>query len=137
VKGQASKRRIIDFALYIAIGLAVLGFAAVYAVRAVRTGENGELPVKWIGLTGETAVLFGYVGRAMRRYWRRSRFWAGFLGFFVVHSVLYIVVLMRVERFPLLNFVFIGFAEWLALAYLLDFLLEQRARRGTPSSNQP
>jgi hypothetical protein len=125
VRKRAANRRLIDFVLYITIGLALVAFAAIYAIHAVRTGGKGELPLKWIGLVGETAVLFGYVGRAMRPYWRNGRFWAGFLGFFAAHSVVYIIVLLRTEQFPLLWFVFIGYLEWAALAYLLHLLLRE------------
>ncbi len=123
---RSAKSRLVDFALYVIIGMAVVAFAAVYAIYAVRVGGKGELPLKWIGLVGETAVLFGYGVRAMRPYWRNGRFWAGFLGFLTAHSVVYTLVLLRVEQFPLLWFVFIGYLEWVALAYVLDVLLRQR-----------
>lgn len=123
VKGRGTRRRLIEFGLYLLIALAVLVLAAVLGFHAVRTGGTGELPLKWIGLAAETAVLFGYVVRAMRQYWRNRRFWAGFLGFLVAHSAAYVVVLLRVEQFPLLLFVFVGYAEWLALAYMLELLL--------------
>jgi hypothetical protein len=126
-KGK-TKGRLIDFALYVAIALAVVVFAAIYAEHAVRTGQRGNLPLKWIGLVGETAALFGYVARAMRSYWGNSRFWAGFLGFFAAHSVAFVIVLLRVQQFGLLWFVFIGYAEWLALAYLLGLLLREDVR---------
>jgi hypothetical protein len=114
---------LIDLLLYTAIGLGVVAFAAIYALHAVRTGGNGQLPLKWIGLAGQTGVVFGYVGRAMRSYWKNRRFWAGYLGFFAAHLVAYVVVLLRVERFPLLWFVVIGYIEWVALAYLLELVL--------------
>jgi len=124
MKKRMGGSRLIDFLLYTIIALGVLAFGAIYAVHAVRTGEKGELPLKWIGLAGETAVVFGYCVRAMRSYWKRGRFWAGLLGFFAVHLAVCSALLLRVERLGLLWFVFIAYAEWLALAFFLAFLLD-------------
>jgi len=123
VSKRTPKTRLVDFVLYTLVGFAVVAFAAIYALHAARTGGNGELPLKWIGLAGETAVLFGYVGRAMRAYWRHARFWAGFVGFFAAHLVACVILLLNVERFPLFWFVPIAYLEWVALAYLLGLLL--------------
>lgn len=111
-----------DLALEVLAGLAVVAGIIAYA----EFGPFHWMPgLRWWGLTAETGVLFGYVGRAMRPYWSNGRFWAGFLGFFVAHSVVYIIVLLRTEQFPLLWFVFIGYLEWAALAYLLHLVLRE------------
>ena len=114
------RHRIRDLGLEVLAGLAVVAAIIAYA----EVGPFRWMPgLRWWGFIGETAVLFGYVARAMRSYWRNTRFWAGFLGFLAAHSVVYVTVLLRVEQFPLLWFVFIGYLEWVALAYLLGLLL--------------
>jgi hypothetical protein len=117
------QHRLRDLGLEVLFALAVVAAIFLYA----EFGPFHWIPsIRWWGFVGETVVLFGYVGRAMRPYWRNGRFWAGFLGFLTAHSVVYTVVLLRVEQFPLLWFVFIGYLEWVALAYVLDVLLRQR-----------
>jgi len=119
------RHRIRDLGLEVLAGLAVVAAIIAYA----EVGPFRWMPgLRWWGFIGETVVLFGYVARAMRSYWGNTRFWAGFLGFFAAHSVAYVIVLLRVEQFGLLWFVFIGYAEWLALAYLLGLLLREHVR---------
>jgi hypothetical protein len=120
-----SKHRLRDLGLEALFGLAVVAAIVLYA----EFGPSHWIPsIRWWGFMGETVVLFGYVGRGMRPYWRNGRFWAGFLGFLSAHLVVYTVVLLRVQQFSLLWFVFIGYLEWVALAYLLDVLLRDQAR---------
>jgi hypothetical protein len=116
------KHRARDIALEVLIGVAIVAAIISYA----EFGPVRWMPaLKWWGLLAETGVLFGYVGRAMRAYWGRGRFWAGLLGFVTAHLATWVAVQLRVERFGLLWFVFIGYAEWLGLAYLLALLLEE------------
>ena len=122
---HSTKGRVLDFVVYIGIALGVLAVGLVYAEYSFRSGRTPQLPLRWIGLAGETAAVFGYVARAMRPYWRRGRFWTGFLAFFVAHLAICVPLLLKVEQFGLLWFVFIGCAEWLALAYLLAILLRE------------
>ena len=128
VTRRGAKGRLIDLAIYLAIAFGVVGLAAFFAVRAARTGGSGTLPIKWIGFAGETAMVFGYVLRGARRYWRKSRFWAGYLVFLTAHSVGFTIVLLRVDPFPLVWFILLGYAEFIALAYVLDLLLREPAQ---------
>ena len=125
-----------DLFLYTAIGLAVAGFALLFAVYSARTGGSGQLPLRWLGFAGETVILFGYMLGATRPYWKNRRFWLGFIGFLVFHTLGYAVVLTRVEQWPLMWFVFVGFGEWIALAFVLDYLLRPHEREGSLGRRQ-
>lgn len=123
MRDHRTKSRLRDLVLYLLIGLGVAAFALIYASHAAKAGGTGELPLRWLGLAGETAVVFGYLLRTMRPYWGVGRFWAGFSGFLCVHLAACAALLLRMDHFGLLWFVFIGYGEWVVLAYLMDFLL--------------
>lgn len=134
MNGQKKKHRALDFVLYVVIALGLLAVGFAY----VTYGPVSWMPsLPWWGLAGETGVLFGYVAKALRPYWRIGRFWVGFLGLLAAHLVVLVVVLLRVEHFGLLWFVFIGYGEWVGLLYVFDILLRNSPRAGQPRIHKP
>lgn len=131
---QKKKRRALDFVLYVVIALGLIAVGFTY----VTYGPVGWMPaLRWWGLAGETAVVFGYTAKSLRPYWRIWRYWAGFVGLLAAHLVVLAVVLLRVDHFGLLWFVFIGYGEWVGLVYVFDLLLRNSPRAGQPRFHKP
>jgi hypothetical protein len=95
-----TKRRLLDLAIYVSAGLAVVGFVFFWA----ESGHD-DLPTKWIGLAGSTALLFGYPIYWARRQHKTTRFWLSWLGFLFVHFAIAIVILRPIPRLPLILFI--------------------------------
>src|SRR5208282_3219340 len=86
--------RIKDWLLYVAIAVLIVISVWMFAMHQARTGGSPNLPLKWLGFAGMTAIVFGNAIRACRRLWGKQRFWL-FLGlFFAVHSGLGVLVLL-------------------------------------------
>jgi hypothetical protein len=109
-----------DLALYILIALAIGAAAYLYAI-----GVTPSLPVNsvWIGLCLNTMVVFGFVVKRCRRYWRVQRFWWTTLGLLLAHLAIYIVSLSRVDHFPLLWYVILNPVEWSVVFPILHRVL--------------
>jgi hypothetical protein len=75
---------------------------------------------KWIGLTIETAILFGYLFKYNRSLWHCTRFWQVIPGLLVAHSIISILVLDRFQRVPLVAFVIPAVAEGLIYQTIVD-----------------
>ena len=116
MNGRRIAEVVLEFLFAISVVAAILAYAEYGPVTSMPA-------VRWWGFAGETVILFGYMLRATRQYWRYRRFWVGYIAFLGLHSLGYIMVLMRVEEWPLMWFVIVGFGEWVALAYVLDLLL--------------
>lgn len=119
--------RIKDWLLYVAIAVLIVILVWMFAMHQARTGGSPNLPLKWLGFAGMTAIVFGNAIRSCRRQglWRRRKFWV-FLGlFFAVHSGLGVFVLLRVPVVPLLLYAVLTGPEYLLLAAYLGFFLDR------------
>src|SRR6266567_2786211 len=93
---QTRSRRIKDWLLYVAIAVLIVISVWMFAMHQARTGGSPNLPLKWLGFAGMTAIVFGYAIRACRQSWGKQKFWALLGLFFAVHSGLGAFVLLRV-----------------------------------------
>ena len=116
--------RVRDLLLYVAIALSLVGLTFAYAVYLFKTGGSPELPLKWMGFAGMTAVVFGYAIKACRRLWGTLKFWALLGLFFAVHSGLGVLVLMNVPTVPLVFYALLTAPEYVVLARCLGFFLD-------------
>jgi len=117
-----------DLAVYAATGLAVAAFGVLYGIHAAQTGGSGELPLRWIGLAGATAVTFGYPLRWYWRYWPQGLFWVAYSALLVFHLAIYWWVLTEAHRFGL---------AWFAIVTPLELVvicptLEAAGKCGSP-----
>jgi hypothetical protein len=99
-----------------ALVLAVLFACGVlYALMVMKYWEYSRThwvpQARWVGLVAFTLLVFGLAVRESRRSWRRTSLWFELLGLLVVHTVLYSVVLTRVEDWRPIYFVPITLAE--------------------------
>jgi hypothetical protein len=122
---QARPGRIKDWLIYVAIAVRIVASIWMFEMHQVKTGGSPNLPLKWLGFAGMTAVVFGYAIRACRRSWGKRRFWVLLGIFFVVHAGLGVSILMRVPTAPLLFYAVLTGPEYLLLAAYLGFFLDR------------
>ena len=120
---QKRAGRIRDLLLYTAIGALIVAALSTFAVHQARTGGSPNLPLKWLGFAGMTAIVFGNTIRGSRPLWGRQRFWLLVGLFFAMHSGLGMFVLMRVPTVPLVLYGVLPGVEYVILAAYLDFFL--------------
>jgi hypothetical protein len=111
--------RIKDWLLYVAIAVLIVISVWMFAMHQVRTGGSPNLPLKWLGFAGMTAVVFGYAIRACRRSWSEQKFWVLVGLFFAVHSILGVIVLTKVPTVPLVVYAILTGPEYVLLAAYL------------------
>src|SRR5208282_2705089 len=116
--------RIKDWLLYVAIAVLIVISVWMFAMHQARTGGSPNLPLKWLGFAGMTAIVFGNAIRACRRSWGNQKFWVFLVLFFAVHSVLGVLVLLRVPVVPLLLYAVLTGPEYLLLAAYLGYFLD-------------
>jgi len=120
---QSRTGRTKDWLLYVAIAVLIVVSIWMFAMHQARTGGSPNLPLKWLGFAGMTAIVFGYAIRASRQLWGKQRFWL-FLGvFFAVHSGLGVFVLLRVSTVPLVVYAVLTAVEYAVLATYLGYFL--------------
>ena len=126
VSRQSRSGKIQDWLLSVAIGVRIMALVWMFAMHQARIGASPNLPLKWLGFAGMTAIIFGYAIRACRRLWGGQRLWL-FLGlFFAVHSGLGVLILMRIPTVPLLIYAVLTGPEYLLLAAYLNFFLDRK-----------
>jgi hypothetical protein len=121
---QGRPGKIKDGLLYMAIGVLIVISVWMFAIHQARTGGSPNLPLKWLGFAGMTAIVFGYVIRACRRSWGKQKFWVLLGLFFAVHSGLGVFVLLRVPTVPLVLYAVLTGIEYVVLASYLGFFLD-------------
>lgn len=95
-------RHVRDFAIYIAIALGI-GLGLIY-LAATGVQISGEVFIKWGGLAGNTAILFGYFVADSKAVWQRRCFWALIFGLLCVHTAIFCTILLHVSTWKLLWF---------------------------------
>lgn len=103
----ASRRirgRIRDYVLYVAIAF---GFLA--AVFAVESKWGHEVLIRWGGLVGFTAVLFGYFVSESRQFFKERQFWTMTALLLVVHLGAFVILLTHVDEWRLMWFTGMAF----------------------------
>jgi Na+/melibiose symporter-like transporter len=116
--------RIKDWLLYVAIAVLIVISVWMFAMHQARTGGSPNLPLKWLGFAGMTAIVFGYAIRASPRSWGKQKFWVLLGLFFAVHSGLGVFVLLRVPTAPLVLYAVLTGIEYVFLASYLGFFLD-------------
>jgi hypothetical protein len=121
---QSRLRRVRDWLLYVVIAVLIFAVVGAFAVHQAKTGGSPELPPKWLGFLGMTAIVFGYAIRACRRAWRKPKFWLLLTVFFIVHSGLGLFALTKVAVIPLVFYAMLTGIEYVVLTAYLDFFLD-------------
>jgi hypothetical protein len=118
-RSTGSGRRILDFAVYTLIGIALVGGVMFFAIR----NPYAKLPdVKWVGLIVTTAITFGYAIKGSKRYWEHWLYWAVVGALLAVHLLVYVALLRSVGHFALLWFAIISPIEWAGICLALEWI---------------
>ena len=120
----AARGRIIDFAIYIvialAIGLGIIGLA--------RAEINGDAFVRWGGLSVNTAALFGYFICDSRLLFRMSIFWILTCAMLSAHLVVFSIILTHATHWKLIWFL-VMYLELPVLVFVRDRIPTRRGPR--------
>ncbi|MCE5310112.1 MAG: hypothetical protein LLG20_20955 [Acidobacteriales bacterium] len=95
--------RLLDLTIYISIGIALV--LLVYW-STFHFGPNNEPIEKWGGLAVTTLILFGYAVRDHWNYRKRRLFWLVAFILATVHVSIFSIILVKVEGWKVLWFVF-------------------------------
>ena len=112
-----------DLVLYVAIAIILVIVVWIFSIHQARTGGSPNLPLKWIGFAGMTAIVFGYAIRTCRRLWGNQRFWLLLSLFLAVHSGVGVFVLATVSAVPLVFYAVLTGLEYVLLTAYLGFFL--------------
>lgn len=107
--------RVWDRVRLLGVAIAISGCGIAYAIFAI-----GQIDPKWIGLAIQSATLFGYIVTLNRSMWPCSRFWQVVILLFAMHSIVFVLVLLRIYRIPLFLFVVLGVLEVLLYQSLIE-----------------
>jgi cell division protein FtsW (lipid II flippase) len=127
----ATARRVRDFAAYLVIALAV-GLGVIWFAYNSH-GTSHDFIDKWVGLSLNTAILYGYVINDGRRFWRLWGFWLATVSVLIVHLLVFIVILQRVDHWGTLWFLPMYPIELAILSIVCDWavrLTGPQTRRG-------
>jgi hypothetical protein len=116
---RSGLRRAGDFVLYAIIGILFVSGAAWYGFHQARSGGSPNLPMKWIGFGGMTALVFGYLIHNNAKRWRVARFWLLLTAALITHVAVGTAALANIKTVPLLLWGPIGAMEFGALALFL------------------
>jgi hypothetical protein len=106
--------------LYVGIALAALAAFALIFALSIRTGI--VIPGRWIGLVMWTAIVFGVVVRARRKYWTLPIFWLAVAGLLIIHLLAFALVLNTYPQWRPLWFIPVAIGEAAMLGAVLDTL---------------
>ena len=123
---QTRSGRMKDLLLYVAIAVLMVISVSVFALHQARSGSSPNLPLKWLGFAGMTAIVFGYTIHACRRSWGNQKFWALLALFFVVHSGLGVFVLLNEPVVPLVLYALLTPIEYAVLTAYLGYFLTSK-----------
>jgi hypothetical protein len=90
-----------DLMLEVLIALVAVTGGIIYVARHPKANQHWEI----IALTGNTAIIFGFLISWFRHAWKRSVFWMTLAVFLLGHTATYVFVLGRVENWPLAYYV--------------------------------
>lgn len=110
-----------ELALYALVGLAFVGFAVGWAIYL----PDSSLPVGWLGLVFNTAILFGGVFQYLRKkkVWRHWKLWAVLISGFLIHLWASLLIIGAFER-PLTILMLLYFVEYPTAGLILDLTVE-------------
>lgn len=112
-----------DLLVYVAIAILVVTLVGVFAIHQAKTGGTPDLPLKWLGFGGMSAIVFGYAIRNNRSSWGQPRFWGLLAIFALFHFAAALAILLRTLVIPMLYYgVATGIEYFVLSVYLSHFL---------------
>ena len=91
--GSNRKRTLVEYALVVA-GSLILVMSAILAARYNLPGHSYD---KWAGFAISTLGGFAVIIKDTRRSWHTNRFWVFLGGAFLLHAIIFSIILRQVE----------------------------------------
>ena len=99
---ERTKQHLPDIVIYLLAALGIAGAAIWYGIYTADAGKNPELPMDYIWAVASAALVTGYVVWCFRKSRLSLRFWVIYASWLIVHMVLYLWALGKLEKVPLL-----------------------------------
>jgi hypothetical protein len=122
---MATKNRSWDYLAYIAIGLLVVCGAFAYAAYSAKRGVAPSFKNDWTVTLMTAGIAFGYVLRSASLK-HDARFWVVWSFFLLLHFSVFLLILSRMNKVPLLLVAAVAPVEFIALTFLLNNLLHRK-----------
>lgn len=106
-------RRVGDFVIYIAVGLAFV-FVIYWMAVHVR-GSGKEVIGKWVGLAVNTAIVFGYTIRENKSSFKRRSFWGILFLLLVLHLLVFSLLLRALDEWRVIWWAFVAPIEYVLI----------------------
>jgi hypothetical protein len=95
-----------------------------FAVHQADRSISSQLPLKWLGFVGTSAIVFGYAIRANRPFLRARKFWLFLFVFFLAHLGVGVLILARADTVPLSIYAVLTTLEYALLTAYLGLVLD-------------
>jgi peptidoglycan/LPS O-acetylase OafA/YrhL len=126
-----SKTPVRDGALYVLIGLAIVGAVILLGLYDADHDLSSDAQIQWITAGVYTCLVFGFVIRLAPKAWRSRKGLALLLGMLVLHSSLTIWLVRyfletNAARIPLMVYMFAFLGEIAAFSYVTARVLNPK-----------
>jgi len=121
---MTKRNRTRDFVVYLAVGLLVACGAVAYGIYTARHGVSPQFKNDWTVTLVTAGIAFGFVLRSLSLK-HDKRFWVAWSSFLLLHFVIFLSVLSRMDKVPLALGALIAPLEFMALTFLLNKLLKR------------
>jgi hypothetical protein len=118
--------KIRDILLYCAIAIAVAAIAILTGIYRAKAGLTLGLPVKWLGFSIMTGLVFLNAFRSHRDHWVQRRFWVLMTLFSIFHFSAGVGVVSRLGKVGLIDFALATLLEYFALSPYLDHFMRRK-----------
>ncbi len=118
--------KIRDFLLYCAIAVALVVLIILYGNHQIHAKEAPGLPVKWLGFSIMTGLVFLNAFRSQRDHWSQRRFWGLMTLFSVFHFGVGLTIVSRLGKVGLIGFALATLLEYFALSAYLDHFMRRK-----------
>jgi hypothetical protein len=118
--------RIRDFLLYCAIAVSLVVLIILYGNHQIHAKEAPGFPVKWLGFSIMTGLVFLNAFRSHRDHWGQHRFWVLMTLFSIFHFSAGAVVVSRLGKVGLIDFALATLVEYFALSAYLDHFMVRK-----------
>jgi cell division protein FtsW (lipid II flippase) len=119
---MTKKNRTRDYVVYVGVGLLVACGAAAYGIYTARHGIVPQFKNDWTVALVTAGIAFGFVLRSPSPK-HDARFWVVWSLLLLLHFVIFLPVLSRMNKVPLVLGGLIAPVEFVALSFLLNKLL--------------
>jgi len=127
--------RIRDLFFYVVIALAV-GLGIAWFAYSGPPRESDAI-ARWGGLAVNTAILFGYMIKDSRNFWRATPFWTLMVSTLVAHLLVFSYVLLRVTEWRVSWFLVMYPIEVPLFLFLRERILARKQSGDAGERNLP